>query len=1025
MEDLEPSAASLEESIKRVVCIEDRALDRSFVVTEVMYSGVQEAVKDCETSGKASEIRVIDVVSGRTPQAENLEPGSDASKVKVIDSETSLESDEVAPQAEDFGPPQAENLGPATTSEGLDEQLKVVDGQEPQPQDDGDPVSDDSDSEDDLQLIVNDEDIFYPHGVEGVEDAEPEEVFAVGGEEHYEEVDWAAEMRFRHSQFKYVRPGSGPATTSPGVPDPQTPGATAIAPIPFAGYGLGMWDFHTFQPAYEFVLPPSKTVFDIDIDQFEEKPWEYEGTDITDYFNFGFTEDTWKQYCEEFARAKAEASKKSKMRGLDNGHSQQGWNYDNARYNDTPEPQRGRAQGQRGMRNHSGRAIQVEEGENERRSSELRRQRLRDSEGIQIDEGRYENSHGEFRRKQRNDDLPRRKGFHRESQSAEQTMLCSSPLSGRLGGRTPPGPRTNLGGIYSGGIISTSTSGRSTFSSRSSPGGVQGSVENGFRTLSKRLSEEEETPVRRSPPRFERASASAPQRRLGEMVAEKPQRRLSDVGTEKPPRRLSDLMTEKPPRRVSELMTEKPPRRLSELVTEKAERRSSELVTEKAERRPSELVTEKAQRKPSELVAERRPSELAREKPQRRLGEQVEKRPISLVRRVTQLVNETKSPQEKKLVSTMEPARRTIRLNAERRSQLISERTADRVERRSEVTVERRQVSLRAADMEFEQDDEEEQPARDSNERIGQPRQLTRAPSLSKSEDRPKFKQQDSGAKDDLRMKVLEKVSARWKLHLRMDDAHARRKRENLSKPDQKDNEEGAGGYHNSTVRDTQTAYASEELEDDNRRERKEERKRRHKDRRERRRLKSEDEDARDCDDYYQEVDERWQMEDADFTGHECRDDRKRKRRRYDDVLGVEEDEVSDLSERRSQRYSDSRYRRRDYNDDGADGWEMEEGECEEVVYVEDVECEDDRWEDDGYTYKRKRRRYNDELFEMDRDYETDNPGDERDYSYDESPSGQADDLVYKRQENPRHRETDRWTGTLDDSCDEYDEYDN
>ena len=32
------------------------------------------------------------------------------------------------------------------------------------------------------------------------------------------------------------------------------------------------------------------------------------GADITDYFNYGFTEDTWKQYCEKQRRLRMEIS---------------------------------------------------------------------------------------------------------------------------------------------------------------------------------------------------------------------------------------------------------------------------------------------------------------------------------------------------------------------------------------------------------------------------------------------------------------------------------------------------------------------------------------------------------------------------------------------------------------------------------------------------------------------------------------------------------------------------------------------
>ena len=39
------------------------------------------------------------------------------------------------------------------------------------------------------------------------------------------------------------------------------------------------------------------TIFDIDIDQLEEKPWRKPDSDITDWFNYGFTEETWREYC--------------------------------------------------------------------------------------------------------------------------------------------------------------------------------------------------------------------------------------------------------------------------------------------------------------------------------------------------------------------------------------------------------------------------------------------------------------------------------------------------------------------------------------------------------------------------------------------------------------------------------------------------------------------------------------------------------------------------------------------------------
>ncbi|KAI8854767.1 Fip1 motif-domain-containing protein [Chytridium lagenaria] len=39
-----------------------------------------------------------------------------------------------------------------------------------------------------------------------------------------------------------------------------------------------------------------KDIYDADLDSFEDKPWRKPGADITDYFNYGFTEAVWKSY---------------------------------------------------------------------------------------------------------------------------------------------------------------------------------------------------------------------------------------------------------------------------------------------------------------------------------------------------------------------------------------------------------------------------------------------------------------------------------------------------------------------------------------------------------------------------------------------------------------------------------------------------------------------------------------------------------------------------------------------------------
>ncbi|XP_067843607.1 pre-mRNA 3'-end-processing factor FIP1 isoform X7 [Heptranchias perlo] len=41
---------------------------------------------------------------------------------------------------------------------------------------------------------------------------------------------------------------------------------------------------------------------EIDLDSFEDKPWRKPGADLSDYFNYGFNEETWKAYCEKQKR---------------------------------------------------------------------------------------------------------------------------------------------------------------------------------------------------------------------------------------------------------------------------------------------------------------------------------------------------------------------------------------------------------------------------------------------------------------------------------------------------------------------------------------------------------------------------------------------------------------------------------------------------------------------------------------------------------------------------------------------------
>lgn len=56
------------------------------------------------------------------------------------------------------------------------------------------------------------------------------------------------------------------------------------------------------------------SIYEFNLDSLEEKPWRKPGADITDYFNYGFNEDTWKLYCE----------KQKKLRDGNNPNAQTG-----------------------------------------------------------------------------------------------------------------------------------------------------------------------------------------------------------------------------------------------------------------------------------------------------------------------------------------------------------------------------------------------------------------------------------------------------------------------------------------------------------------------------------------------------------------------------------------------------------------------------------------------------------------------------------------------------------------------------
>ncbi|KAL2502499.1 FIP1[V]-like protein [Forsythia ovata] len=98
------------------------------------------------------------------------------------------------------------------------------------------------------------------------------------------------------------------------------------------GYGMPAWGANTagrgFCSGLEFTLPSHKTIFEVDIHSFEEKPWRHPGIDISYFFNFRLNEESWKDYCKQLEQLCLETSMLSKIRVYESGRTGQEYDPD-------------------------------------------------------------------------------------------------------------------------------------------------------------------------------------------------------------------------------------------------------------------------------------------------------------------------------------------------------------------------------------------------------------------------------------------------------------------------------------------------------------------------------------------------------------------------------------------------------------------------------------------------------------------------------------------------------------------------
>nr|POE81025.1 fip1[v]-like protein [Quercus suber] len=201
------------------------------------------------------------------------------------------------------------------------------------------------------------------------------------------------------------------------------------------------------QSGYGFSLPWYRTILDINIDTFEDQPWRFPGVDITDFFNFGFNEDTWKQYCKSLEQIRQQAFLQTGIPVYESPKTNQAHEaeteHERGRQNPMVEEsyqvglQRIVSPSSNKVRQFEmprGRAIQVEDSTSERQpSTDLRRARTRDSDVvIQITvQDPVEDSSGSGKEEEYHKDSPVHEASEKgDSYGHSRDIRCSGNASG-------------------------------------------------------------------------------------------------------------------------------------------------------------------------------------------------------------------------------------------------------------------------------------------------------------------------------------------------------------------------------------------------------------------------------------------------------------------------------------------------------------------------------------------------------------------------------------------------------------------
>jgi Fip1 motif protein len=166
------------------------------------------------------------------------------------------------------------------------------------------------------RMDVDDEDLYGPDAVETPqitikEHAKPREMSEREdeGEEGVEDVYEEDDLEIIVGGIDHGKPAQQQPYRAVNV-SKSTEEIGSVAPV------MNIHAIGTLDPSTMTSLPTAIPIIDADLEDealFEDRPWRRPGADLTDYFNFGFDEQSWKEYCTKQRALREEQATKRRI----------------------------------------------------------------------------------------------------------------------------------------------------------------------------------------------------------------------------------------------------------------------------------------------------------------------------------------------------------------------------------------------------------------------------------------------------------------------------------------------------------------------------------------------------------------------------------------------------------------------------------------------------------------------------------------------------------------------------------------